>query len=288
MIRGRIASGRWKQLHRGVYRLTGVPGSWRQSLMAACLAAGSGAVVSHRAAAALWRMAGFDERVLEVTIPRQRGRTSGFTIHRTTSMRRIDVTVLDGIPVTTPARTLIDLSSTSSADVLEEALDDALRRELCTLDRLRRGIDALGTNGRRGIGVIRVLVEARERGGVVPDSVLETRTLRLIRAGGLPEPILQHEVRVGDRVIAVIDFAWPEAMLAVEADGYRWHSGRARWQHDLVRRNALGKLGWRSVHITWWDLVERAHETVEEIGAAYSEGFARRSREDDEAGAPGR
>jgi len=276
MIHGRLTSGRWERLHPGVYRLAGVPGSWRQSLMAACLSAGGEAVVSHRAAAALWLLPGFVEGVIELTLLHQRARHNGFIVHRVSSLPRADVVVIDEIPVTSPARTLIDLASVTREHVLEEALDDVLRRKLVKLARLRRRIDELGGRGRRGIPLIRSLVEARARGGAVPDRVFETRLLRLIRDGGLPKPVLQYEVRTGERLIAVIDFAFPDASVAVEAEGYRWHSGRARWERDLARRNVLAAQGWRVVHVTWNDLKYRPDGTLRGIRTALAEGMAAR------------
>jgi very-short-patch-repair endonuclease len=180
----------------------------------------------------------------------------------------IDITIVDGIPVTTPARTLIDLAAKESPRIVEEALDDALRRGLVSRVRLRWRIDELGRRGRPGIDVIRSLVAARTPGTSVPQSVFETRLLRLLREAGLPAPALQHEVKTAGRLLAVVDFAFPDLRLAVEADGYRWHSGRASWEHDRARRNALTSAGWKVVHVTWNDLNHRAPETVAGIKAA--------------------
>jgi hypothetical protein len=236
--------------------------------MAAYLACGSGALVSHRAAAALRGLAGFPEDSIELSVAGQRGRRLGFVVHRTAPLPRVDVTVVNGMPATSVARTLIDLASVVPDDLLEEALDDALRRKLVSLPRLRWRIAELAGKGRPGIALIRSLVEARGGGDAVPGSVFETRLLRLLMKGGLPMPALQHEIRSGRRLIAIVDFAFPEARLAVEADGYRCHSGRARWEHDLARRNALTSMGWRVLHVTWNDLTRRGSATLEGIEAA--------------------
>ncbi len=275
MIQSRIRSELWESFHPGVYRLAGSPSSWRQSLMAACLACGAGAVASHRSAGALWPLPGFPEGPVELSILGVARRSRRFVVHRVTSLAAVDITELSGIPVTTPTRTLIDIASVVPRDVVEEALDDALRRGLVTRARLRWRLDALSEKGRPGVGVIRALLDARPTEDSIPQSVFETRLLRLLKASGLPRPELQHQIRVGGRLIAIVDFAYPDVKLAIEAEGYRWHSGRTRWQRDLARRNSLTTLGWRVIHVTWDDLSGRP----DGVTAAIRKGLAeRRSR----------
>jgi very-short-patch-repair endonuclease len=148
------------------------------------------------------------------------------------------------------------------------ALDDALRRRLVTLARLRWRLDEVGGMGTPGTTVLRDLMEARSP-TAVPQSVFETRLLRVLRDAGLPLPTLQHEIRHGGRVIARVDFAYPEAKLAIEADGYQWHSGRIAFERDLARRNALTNLSWDVMHVTWSDL-EHPERIVDAIRAALS------------------
>jgi very-short-patch-repair endonuclease len=88
--------------------------------------------------------------------------------------------------------------------------------------------------------------------------------LRRARIDGL---VAQHEIRVRGRVVARVDFAVPAARLAIEADSYRWHSGRKNWQEDLARRNALTSLGWRVIHVTWGDL-DDARRIVKQVEQA--------------------
>lgn len=267
MIHNRIDAQVWETVHAGVYRLAGTPASWLQRLMAACLACGSEACVSHHAAAGLWQLRGFGEGPVEVSIWRSARRRRDLKIHRVL-LDSVDLTSVGTIPVTTPARTLIDVAGVVPRDVVEEALDDALRRRLVTRSRLRWRINELAAKGRRGIKVIRELLDARETGVSVPQSVFETRLLRVLRDARLPTPSLQHEVRDRGRLVAIVDFAFPEARVAIEADGYRWHSGRVRWERDLARRNRLTALGWRVVHVTWSDLRREPRTIVAAISVA--------------------
>ncbi|MBI4728877.1 MAG: type IV toxin-antitoxin system AbiEi family antitoxin domain-containing protein [Acidobacteria bacterium] len=263
VIDHRIRAGRWERLGRDVFRLAGDPSSWRQPLMAACLAWGPGSVVSHRAAAALWRLAGFDPGPVELTLPLYRRRDGPGIIHHNL-LQAVDVTTVELIPVTTPARTLIDVASVSPREVVEEALDDALRRGIVSIPRLRWRLAELARRGRTGVAVMRDLIEVRDPTSV-PQSVFETRLLRAMRRAGLPPPEAQHPIRSDGRLVGIVDFAFPDARLAIEADGYRWHSGRARWEGDRTRRNELTLLGWRVIHVTWADLSQRQEAVIDTI-----------------------
>jgi very-short-patch-repair endonuclease/predicted transcriptional regulator of viral defense system len=248
-INRRLQTGTWERLYPGVYRLGGTPGTWRQSLKAACLAMGEGVAVSHLSAAGLFEIVGFPARGIELSVPRARRRMRGIKVHRPISLKRVDVTTLDAISVTTPARTLIDLATCVDADLLEEALDDALRRGLVQLPRLKRRMTELGART-----VLKDLVEERAHG--VTESNLEIRVLRALRAAGLPKPSIQHHI---GRYRA--DLAYPDAHIVIECDSYRFHSGRRRFDADRARRNVLTARGWTVLHATWRD-VEQLVATV--------------------------
>ncbi|HEX2057284.1 MAG TPA: DUF559 domain-containing protein [Actinomycetota bacterium] len=94
---------------------------------------------------------------------------------------------------------------------------------------------------------------------------------------GLPRPVRQHRITDNGKLVARVDFAYPDSLVAVEVDGYRWHSGRRAWsrdltRRDLTRRNRLTSLGWRVLHVTHDDLMERPNEIVEQIDAVLSGG----------------
>jgi very-short-patch-repair endonuclease len=159
-------------------------------------------------------------------------------------------------------RTLIDIAGCSPADVVEEALDDALRRKLVTVAQLQRRLRPDGAPGRSGTKLLRDLVDARAGVARASESTLETRLLRALRAAGLPKPVLQHKVGPYR-----VDFAYPEARVAIEADGFRWHSTRQQWDRDRARRNALTAMGWTLLHVTWEQLHQRRDEVIDAIRA---------------------
>jgi len=268
MIRRRLGSGRWEEPFRGVYRMASAPSSWRQELLLACFAWGQGTVVSHQSAAALYELARFEsETVVAVSVPRGRRRQrSGHDVHWLGGVSAADTSLVGAIPVTTPSRTIVDLASASSAESVEEALDDALRRHLTSIRRMRWQLKT--AVGRPGLVTLRALLDARDQSSAIPQSVLETKLLRLLKKATLPEPAPQYPIRDGGRLVAVVDFAFPAIRLAVEADGYRWHSGHSRWEHDLARRNALTSMGWRVLHVTWNELATKPSAVIQTIERA--------------------
>ena len=223
----RIATHRWDLILPGVYTVPGAPSSWHRSLMAATLAWGPGSAVSHRAAAALWSLPGFETGIVELVVQRTRRRDIPGVVHRPRDVLPGDLTRLGAVPVTTVTRTLVDLASVVSGEVLEEALDDALRRGLTTVPRLRSRVARAGPP--KGIAVLRTLLDERGSSSNVSQSVFETRLFRVLRTAGFGAPVTQFEVRDGARLVAVLDFAYPDARVAIEADGYRWHAGKTRW-----------------------------------------------------------
>jgi hypothetical protein len=248
MIHTRLATGRWIQIARGVYRIGGAPVSWHQRATAACLLAGPGAVVSHRSAAVVWGLSGFRPGRLEVTVPAGRsGRSPLALVHRSLQLPADDCTSCDLVPVTRPPRTVLDLAARVSPVLLEEAVDDVLCRRLTTLERLRGRAHQLGP--RRGSEALRLILEAWAGDGVAAN-VAEMRVVRLLIDAGLPVPVRQYELWVDGELIARFDIAYPEDRLAIELDSFRWHAGRGPFRSDRVRANRVMAAGWRLLRAT--------------------------------------
>lgn len=247
MIEYRVRVGRWIVVTPGLYRLAGVPVTWRQRALAATMVSGTGAVVSHRSAAVVWGVSGFRPGPLDITVPPGRsGRNALARVHRSDveGVRR------DGIPVTRPGRTIADLAGVVGGDALEEAVDDVLCRRLCRLDELT------APAGRRGSGVLRTVLAAWN-GDALPDGVAEMRVVRQLLAAGLAQPVRQHEIHHAGQFVARVDLAYPEHRLAIELDGFRWHAGRGPFRSDRLRRNRIEAVGWR--------LLETAPEDIAEL-----------------------
>jgi very-short-patch-repair endonuclease len=265
----RISTGMWLILHEGVYRLASVAESWEQSLTAALLWASQDAAISHRSAARLWEMEGLEPAPLELSTVRNL-RRSGLIVHRVKQLSPHLVTNLKGFRVTTPDKTLLDLGTVLSIDRVEQALEDALRRRLTSLPRLRWLVR--NSPNARGITALRSLLDLRPKGWRPTDSALEVEMLQLLRAAGLPKPDVQCPILYGRRVVARADFAYPQAKLVIEVEGYRYHSGREAWTSDLARRNLLARLGWRILHVTYDDLRARPGEICVDIARMIATG----------------
>ncbi|MDQ3895864.1 MAG: hypothetical protein M3326_01220 [Actinomycetota bacterium] len=267
----RLAVGRLLGVHAGVYRVPSAEPSWHQALMAASLAAGAGAVASHRGAALLHALPGVEPQA-EVTVAAARApHPRGIVVHRAAQLGRADTCSVAGIPCTRPARTVIDLASVLPVPALEVVLDDALSRGLLSCAQLRGRIDALGRRGRSGAGLLIDLLAARPRGRPRSQGAFERRVLELLAAAGFPLPATQHEVRLPDGRRVFLDFAYPDVLLGIEADSYRHHSSRAAWARDRTRNNLLTALGWRILPVTWDDLVHLPAEFLALVGRALKE-----------------
>ena len=247
-LRHLLRSARVELVRPGVYRVAGTPESWRQSLLAACLAVPH-SVASFRAAAALWGFERFPEDALEITVPgRQRRRLPGVIIHDSSVTGPMHHAVVAAIPVTSVARTLCDLSAVAPAPVVERAFDEASRRNLVKLRTVERVAADLEGRGRARCTVTRAILEAR--GGSEPgESAAEARIARLLVRARLPRPTHQHRVRVNGRTVR-IDLAYPDAMIAIEYDGWDFHRTRRAFDLDRARANELELLGWTVLRFT--------------------------------------
>ena len=250
-IHYRLNQGEWVRVFRGAYRLRGTNHTWDQTVMAACLAAGPDAVASHRAAATLFGMPGVT-RWVEVTVPRPRQVcVEGLIAHRTRLLTPSDVGEIRGIPVTTAARTFVDLAGIYRKAKLSAALDYCLARRLLTRPELVCRLAALGGEARRGSGLIQVLLDERPDTARAMGSEFEADLFGGLRPAGIPLPVAQYRVLMEDGSSLYLDFAYPEVKLAIEADSYLWHASLADWQRDRARNGELVARGWAILPVTW-------------------------------------
>lgn len=269
-VRYRLRSRRWKSVHRTVYRVNGAPLTFLGSTMGAVLAGGRAACASHETAAALWALDGCEQPATQ-HLSLGGGRDAdiaGIKVHRPRNLPRADVTRLGVIPVTSPSRTLLDLAQHLPLDVLEIALDSAIRRELVDPSRLFGRVRRAAGPGRRGLpALIELLAERCE--GSATESALETRFSRLLREAGLPIPVRQHEIRRRDGVlVARVDFAYPADLVAIELDGYAYHHGRRRFDQDRTRQNRIADAGWLVLRFTDRDVRSRPSEVIRILAGA--------------------
>jgi len=259
-INRRVTAGEWVPVDHGVYRVAGTPPSWRQRLNAACLA--GPAAASHRSAAALWGFVDCHEDVIEVTALRHRRRHNSDVVwHESRHLDDRDLTEIDGIPITRPLRTVLDVGLVYGMDRVEELLDDGLRRGWFSTRNVWRRWEQLGGDLRPGGRVVREVLERKAAGERPVGSILETRFRQLVRRAGLPDPVSQYEICDGGEFIARVDFAYPEFGIVIEVDGEERHSGRSPRKRDVKRDRQFSALGLHPLRF-YWDEIHRTPQAV--------------------------
>lgn len=244
----KIARGELVQVHDGVYRHAAFPVTYEQRLVAALRAAGERSAVSHRAAVAVWGLRRYGSATVELSRrTRWRCPPMGVVIHEARDLDDRWLRHRDGIRVTSPARTLIDLGSVVPANFVVRCLEEWLADRVVTLGELREAIALHERKGRAGPPVIRTALATRVLVDSVPDSGYEARLAAVLVARGVPAPTHHREVRAPDgRLIAELDFAYPDQRVALELDGYGVHlRSREVFENDRRRQNELEILGWR-------------------------------------------
>ena len=258
----RVNRQRLDRIHPGVYYLDSTPATWRTEVLAAVMAAGPGALASHRTAAVLWEFDAIYGRMIEVTVPfNEEPRPLGVILHRT--RRPNPGTIVDGIPVTAPEKSLIDIAPFVPERTLQKAARSAIRQGLTTAEKLDA---ATGVHGGRGVAGTRkyrrvVAFVADDQSG----SVAEIDLKHIVMEAPLPRPVQQLQIRLPDGSNAYPDFSWPERMRIVEADGFDSHGTPEQLEHDLRRQNQLMDLGWAIRRFTARDIRERPLEVQDEI-----------------------
>lgn len=248
-IEVRVKRGTLHRVHRRVYLVGHHIPLPRAAELAAVLACGANSLISHRSAAALWGLAPTPADEVHVTlVGGDRRSRPGLVVHRALELGQADWSRNHGIPVTSPARTLLDYAATAPPDELERAIAEAYALKLVT-DAEIHGTLERGRN-RPGAGRLRAEVD-REAGPRWTQSEAERRMLGLIRQARLPVP--QTQVRIDGWPA---DFCWPQHKLIVEVDGYSFHSHRRAFERDRRRDAAHVAAGYRVVRVTYRQLLE--------------------------------
>ena len=221
---------------------------------------------SHTSAARAWGIELVQrDSPVEVTVGRDRSRASwpAAVVHRR-DLAPEDVVLVDGLRLTTPLRTVLDLARSLPLEQAVAAADSALRSGLVTLDALLAAARALPTA--RGLSrVSRVVSLVDPSSG----SVLESVCRVLFALAGLPAAHTQFSVRgPGGRILGRVDFAWPEQRLVVETDGFAFHADRRSYRDDRRRTNALVVAGWRVLRFSWEDVLHDPANVVQAVRTA--------------------
>lgn len=263
-VQVRARNGWLHRMHRSVYAVGHPNPTTEGRFLGAVKACRPGAVLSHYSAAAHWGILEWDDRLPEVSVvgtaPCRHG---GIRAHRTTVLDRRDIARHMGIPLTSPARTLLDLAAILGARGLRRAVRQAQSLEIVNVRQLAEILARLG-RGRRGTGKLGRLVAT---GPAPTRSALEDVVLDLLLAGGLAHPDVNAALELDGRRV-VPDFRWAERQLVVEADGAAWHDQKLAREDDAERQALLEAHGERIVRVTWDQAVSEPGRTLDRIRSA--------------------
>jgi very-short-patch-repair endonuclease len=229
--------------------------------MAAVLRFRGHAVLSHRSAAHVWGLLGRAPEDVVLTIVSKDGRCRpGLRLHRVKILDRADLRVRDGLPLTAPARTLLDLAAEEPDADLEEALAVARQKGLAADREIRAAIQR--APGRRGAARLARLLDAGHASGFTR-SKAERRMRALLRAAELPQPQANAPL-----LGYVADFLWSEHRLVVEVDGYLFHSSKPSFEHDRRRDQVFAAAGYTVIRVTWGQLLNEPLAVVARLAQA--------------------
>jgi very-short-patch-repair endonuclease len=253
-----VATGRWRRRGGHVLQAAGSPESIEQAAMLAVLDLDPvGAAISHQSAAARWGLPGFSLRPFHVTGDRVRGRndTHYGVVHQPRLLLPDHILVLDGIPTTTPTRTVFDLAAVLRWPLqVERAMDNAIAAELTTIRQLRVMLRQLARKGRPGIRLMRALLDARGLDYVPCATNLESRFQYVAGRAGFRGFVRQ--VDVGDEYdwIGRVDFVDRERRVIVEVQSSRFHKALLDAARDAERIAKLRAAGWTVVEVSEHDV----------------------------------
>jgi hypothetical protein len=265
-VRKRHQAGRMYRIHRGVYavghnRLTG-----HGRVIAAVLACGPHAVASHRAGAWLHGLRADNRTRVDVTIRAASVRARpGVDVHSSTTLERVDVTSVDGIPCTAVPRTMLDLAEVVPRRQVLRAVERAV--VLRVFDQAAFDEMLTRANGRRGTGVVRsVLAELRDEPEVTLSDA-EDLFLDLCRRADLPRPAVNQWVFVDDGPPLRADFLWRAQRLIVEVDSWQFHGTRAGFEGDRLRDQRARLARWEPIRFTARQIRDDGERVVKTVAA---------------------
>lgn len=263
-IEGKLNTGAWTVVIRGVYRLFRTPDP--RSALAGAVAALPGAVVSHESAAGLHGFPFIPDRSPTVTVHAATTHVfPGVVVRRTRDLARHHVETKAGLPVTTIPRTVVDLAGHYGERRISRLVDELIVSSRLGWTTLVETIDEVARSGKKGSALLRRLVEDRSGPEPVVATRLERRGLAVLRAGGLPVPVTQMPIPWASH--RRFDAAYPAHQVAIEWDSRRWHARREDFQADRERDRDAAAHGWVVLRFTWEDLQLRPQRVAEEVRA---------------------
>lgn len=261
MIKRRTDLGWWRRIKPGVFDVSGQPDDWRSTL--AAVVSALPAVASHHTAAQLHGFPGTPRGRVVVTVPHRTTHLyPGVEVHQSTDLVADYVGTVDGIPTTTPERTVVDLAACHRLAFMVGLVERLIVANRLSLNGLLRVAGQLGRRGRPGTVMMRQVIEAVAPDVDLLDSELERIVLDLIRSAGLALPELQRPIPWRTSRPGRLDMVYMPGRLIIECDGRLWHTAAQVFEDDRRRDNEATVAGWRVIRVTWKMINEHPHEFV--------------------------
>ncbi|HVX31609.1 MAG TPA: type IV toxin-antitoxin system AbiEi family antitoxin domain-containing protein [Solirubrobacterales bacterium] len=270
-IHDRERAGRLHRIHQTVYSLTPGVMTERGKFMAAVLACGPDAVLSHRSAAYLWGLVDSWEEPIDVTAPNRRGRSpDGVAAHRDGSLQPIDKTVVHGVPCTTVARTVLDFAGVAQEWEVRKVVAEAEVLRILDKPKLRALLKR--SRRRRGVARLRLILDTIHPQTARSRSELERLFLDMCARRDVPEPEVNVWLPAPDGRRYQADFLWRQSKLIVEADSRRYHDTDSAFVSDRKRQQQLELAGWRVSRCTWEEVEREPRRLALTVRALIAQG----------------
>ena len=271
-VRNLVRAARWERVAPGVYSVVHHRKTWLRSLWLAHLHAGSASVVSHESAGRLHRFSQVPAgRVALMDDSYRRHGPDGVRRHRAEDLRPDHITDFDGLPVTTPLRTIVDLASVLHIARMRLLVEEMSTSHRFSLAAIGAALDDVRRPGKPGIVKLTRVLDDLGPGSGQPRSKLERLLDDVIRLSGLPEPRREHPLPGRGALVGFVDRCWPEAKLIVEADGRKWHSRREQASRDASRSLEAQAAGFETTRLLWEHLAHDPDGTAELLSSVYQQ-----------------
>lgn len=259
-----LVAGRLRELHRGVYIVGHGSLTQRARWMAAVLACGEGAALSHRSAARLHGLISWNRGRVAVSTPaRRRARPPGLAVHR---IQRVEPVLVEAIPCTPVARVIVDMAAISRRRTLELVIEEAAVLEVLDMRAIQTALDTIARP--RGVRLLRAVLADHRPGTTMTRSGLEEAMLDLCRLAGLPRPLVNLHVALIDGTLVGVDFHWPVHRVVVETDSNRYHATHPKRRRDRAKDRALQLAGWIVLRVPEEDIADRPELILTDLRTA--------------------
>lgn len=260
-IADRLRRGTWVKRTTGVYAISGTERTRMHDLWVAVLAVGPTATLTHETACLLAGAERLPSRPITLTGPHGwHHAIEGVFVHQIDDLQPWHTTTWRGLPVSRPARAVVELAATQSAQTIGRVADDLIAARRTTRAEIARVFAEVARPGKPGMQKLAAVLEERGEGYVPPASELERLLFAVLAAGGLPAPDRQVRIEGKSAVVGIVDAAYADSRILLEADGRRWHDRLAASANDRRRDAEAARMGWQTLRFVYEQLIDDPSE----------------------------